>query len=67
MERRSATGSRPATSSPSMVTRPPVGSTMRLTIWSSVDLPDPEEPTRATVRWEGTVSEKSVTAAVPPG
>src|SRR5699024_7470971 len=59
--------SRPATSSPSMWTRPEVGSTMRLIIRIRVVLPEPEEPTSTTDSCEAISRLKSSTASVPPG
>src|SRR5690625_7083163 len=67
MLRRSLTGSMSATSSPSMWTRPAVGSTIRLTIRIKVVLPEPEEPTSTTDSWEAISVLKSSTATVPPG
>src|SRR5690606_39804617 len=49
----------------SISTSPPVGSTIRLIIRSSVVLPQPEDPTSTVVRCAGSVREKSSTASVP--
>ena len=51
---------------PSRVTRPALGSTSRLTIFSSVDLPDPDAPTSATKDPGATPSDTSSTAAISP-
>ena len=67
MLRRSATGSRSCTLSPSISMTPAVGSTMRLIMRSSVVLPQPEEPTKTVVLREGSTRLKSSTARVPSG
>ncbi len=54
-----------ATSSPSIVTRPLVGSTSRLTIFMVVVLPQPDGPTRTHTSPAPTSSERSVTAGGP--
>jgi hypothetical protein len=50
MDRRRVTGSTVDTSRSSIATTPEVGSTIRLTIRSRVVLPEPDDPTSATVR-----------------
>ncbi len=67
VRRRSRTGSVRATSSPSISTRPPVGSTSRLIIRRVVDLPQPEGPTRASTSPGSTTRLSDPTATVPSG
>ena len=54
-------------SSPSMRTRPEVGSTIRLIIRSRVVLPQPLDPTNTVVVCGGSWALKSATAVVPSG
>ena len=62
---RKSTGGRDATSAPSIVTRPDVGSTRRLTIFMVVVLPHPDGPTRTQISPARISSERSVTAVGP--
>ena len=54
------------TSTPSIRTRPAVGSMRRLTIFSVVVLPQPDGPTRMQIRPAGTVRLKVVDRAGHP-
>ncbi len=62
MRRRSSTAGSPATSSPSIVIRPPVGSISRLIIFMVVVLPQPDGPTRTQISPALMVSDRSSTA-----
>ena len=66
MDRRRRTGSVSATSDPLMSTRPEVGSVIRLTRLSRVDLPEPLDPTSTTVELSSTVKETLSTATDTP-
>ena len=65
IRRRSSTAGRDATSSPSIVIRPEVGSTRRLTIFMVVVLPHPDGPTRTQISPAPISSDRSVTAGGP--
>ena len=67
MRRRSFTGLMWVTSSPSSSMRPVVGSISRLIIFSVVDFPHPDGPTKVTSSPRGTSRSSSRTATVPPG
>src|SRR3954447_22020868 len=67
MPSRSFTGSTPATSLPSTVSTPDVGSIIRLIIRIEVVLPQPEGPTNTASVPSGTSSVRSSTATVPSG
>ena len=65
MPRRSFTGSWSITSRPSISIVPVVGSISRLIIFSVVDLPQPDGPTRQTSSPRPTTRSSSWTATVP--
>ena len=67
MVRRSSTGSAAVTSSPSIRTRPLVGSISRLIIRSTVDLPQPDGPISTASSPAPTSRLMSPTATVPSG
>ena len=66
MRRRSWCGGSSAVSAPSIRTRPEVGSTSRLIMRSSVDLPEPEVPTTLVIVCGSTIIETSSTAVASP-
>ncbi len=65
MPSRSRTGSTPATSAPSTMTVPDVGSTIRLIIRIDVVLPQPDGPTKTVSVPSGTSRFRLSTATVP--
>src|SRR2546430_4018610 len=67
MRRRSSTALMVVTSNSSSRIRPPVGSTNRLIMRSTVDLPQPDGPMRTTSSPAGMSSESGPTATVPSG